>query len=125
MTHIIEYMINRWIKASRNTFDGMKVLWKERAFREEIFLSLIGLLAIWLMPLLGTLKLTLILLLIFLLIVEAINSAIEAVVDRISTEIHPLSKIAKDIGSAAVAMALIMNIIAWCFAIYSATIGYN
>jgi diacylglycerol kinase (ATP) len=112
-------MINRWIKASRNTFDGLKVLCKERAFREEIILSLIALIVIYFMPLAGILKLILILLLMLLPLVEAINSAIEAIVDRISTEIHPLSKIAKDIGSAAVAIALVMNIIAWCFAIFA------
>ena len=47
------------------------------------------------------------------LITELMNSAIEAVVDRIGTEHHELSGRAKDIGSAAVMMSLIMTVIVW------------
>jgi len=47
------------------------------------------------------------------LIVELINSAIEAAIDRISLENHNLSKRAKDIGSAAVMLALINVIATW------------
>lgn len=111
-------MINRWIKASRNTADGIKALWQERAFREELIASCIGLIALYFMPFASLLKLILVLLLMLLLVVEAINSAVEAVVDRISKEIHPLSKIAKDIGSAAIAIVIVMNLIAWGFAIF-------
>lgn len=108
-------MIKRWIKASRNTADGINVLLRERAFREELIFGAIGLVLLCFMPFTSLMKLLLVLLLILLLIVEAINSAIEAVVDRISLDRHPLSKAAKDIGSATVAMAIVMNIIAWLF----------
>lgn len=47
------------------------------------------------------------------MIVELINPAIEAVVDRISFERHPLSKNAKDFGSAAVFLALTLAVITW------------
>jgi len=47
------------------------------------------------------------------LLVELLNSAIEAVVDRISLEIHPLSKRAKDMGSAAQTIALLMVAAVW------------
>lgn len=47
------------------------------------------------------------------LIIELINSAIEAVVDRISLDQHPLSKNAKDMGSAAQSMALMMVATVW------------
>ena len=47
------------------------------------------------------------------LITELMNSAIEAVVDRIGTEHHELSGRAKDIGSAAVMVSLIMTVIVW------------
>lgn len=47
------------------------------------------------------------------LIVELLNSAIEAVVDRISLELHPLSKNAKDMGSTAQATALLMVGVVW------------
>ena len=47
------------------------------------------------------------------LIVELLNSAIEAVVDRIGLEINPLSKRAKDIGSAAVLLSLVTAAVIW------------
>lgn len=47
------------------------------------------------------------------LVVEMINSAIEAVVDRVSLDIHPLAKKAKDMGSAAVLLALANAILIW------------
>lgn len=49
---------------------------------------------------------------------ELINSAIEAVVDRISDEIHPLSGIAKDAGSAVVMTSLFISGILWLAALY-------
>jgi diacylglycerol kinase (ATP) len=49
------------------------------------------------------------------LLVELLNSAIEAVVDRISPEHHELSRRAKDCGSAAVMLSLIMCAFAWGF----------
>jgi len=50
---------------------------------------------------------------VLVLIVELINSAIEAVVDRISLERHPLSKNAKDLGSAAVLLACLLAAATW------------
>jgi diacylglycerol kinase (ATP) len=47
------------------------------------------------------------------LIVELLNSAIEATVDRISLDRHPLAKRAKDIGSAAVLLALLNVLVVW------------
>ncbi|WP_447747065.1 diacylglycerol kinase [Pseudomonas nicosulfuronedens] len=47
------------------------------------------------------------------LIVELLNSAIEAVVDRVSLELHPLSKNAKDMGSAAQFVALTIITVTW------------
>ncbi|WP_256126212.1 diacylglycerol kinase [Serratia marcescens] len=48
-----------------------------------------------------------------LLVVELLNTAIETVVDRISLELHPLSKRAKDLGGVARLVAVIMTIIIW------------
>ena len=47
------------------------------------------------------------------LIVELLNSAVEAVVDRVSAERHELSKRAKDIGSAAVLVTLMLAAAVW------------
>ncbi|EIX9211799.1 diacylglycerol kinase (plasmid) [Klebsiella pneumoniae] len=52
------------------------------------------------------------------LLVELLNSAIEATIDRISLEIHPLSKKAKDMGSAAQTFALITVAIVWGVLLY-------
>lgn len=49
----------------------------------------------------------------FALIVELLNSAIEAAVDRISQELHPLSRRAKDMGSAAQLMTLLLIAVVW------------
>ncbi|BCE02564.1 diacylglycerol kinase [Marinicellulosiphila megalodicopiae] len=55
----------------------------------------------------------------FMLIVELLNSAIEAVVDRVGLEKHELSGRAKDIGSAAVSLALIGYFVLWAAIIYT------
>jgi diacylglycerol kinase (ATP) len=60
----------------------------------------------------------LIVVLLLILIVELINSAIEAVVDRVSLERHSLSKNAKDFGSAAVLLTLIIAIATWSVVLY-------
>jgi diacylglycerol kinase (ATP) len=57
--------------------------------------------------------LILVLSLLLVLLVEFLNSAIEAVVDRISTEHHPLSGHAKDLGSVAVGLAAVMSALCW------------
>jgi diacylglycerol kinase (ATP) len=58
-------------------------------------------------------KLALVLSLLLVILVEFLNTAIEAAVDRISTERHPLAGLAKDLGSAAVLVSLVMAAAAW------------
>ena len=53
--------------------------------------------------------------LLFLMIVELLNSAVEAVVDRIGMERHELAGRAKDMGSAAVTIAIINTVLVWFF----------
>lgn len=111
MRHLI-----RLIKATRYSAHGIKALWrKEQAFRLEIVLSVILTPIIFSLPIASLLKLALILLLFLVLVVEAINSALEVIVDRISLEIHEQSKIAKDMGSAAVALVVLMNLGTWLY----------
>ena len=57
--------------------------------------------------------------LLLVLIVELINSALEAVVDRISLELHPLSKNAKDFGSAAVLLTCILAFATWAVVLFN------
>lgn len=72
-----------------------------------------GILVAFLLPLSGLEKIALIAVLMLVLIVELINSAIEAVVDRVSLDSNPLSKNAKDFGSAAVMLALLLAVATW------------
>jgi diacylglycerol kinase (ATP) len=93
---------------------GLRMAWKsEHAFRQELMVAIPAAIVALLLPVSPLEKLALIGVLIFVLIVELINSAIEAVVDRISFERHPLSKNAKDFGSAAVALAVLLAGATW------------
>ena len=105
---------SRLVNATRFTFKGLLAAWNnEEAFRLEVLGLLCVLpLAIWL----ASSYLQFALLWgsgLVIVIVELINSAIEAVVDRIGEERHELSGRAKDMGSAAVFMALVLSAIIW------------
>jgi diacylglycerol kinase (ATP) len=96
------------------SLDGLKTAWRnEHAFRQELLLVVPGIVIALLLPVPPVEKLALIGVLILLLVVELLNSAIEAVVDRVSFEHHPLSKNAKDFGSAAVMLTLILAGATW------------
>jgi diacylglycerol kinase (ATP) len=91
----------------------------EDAFRQELILvALLTPFALWLGDT-GVERALLIGCLILVLIVELLNSAIEATVDRISFENHRLAKRAKDIGSAAVMLALVNAGIVWLLIIFT------
>jgi len=72
-----------------------------------------------LLPISAFQKLALIGVLVLVLIVELINSAIEAVVDRVSLERHPLSKNAKDFGSAAVLLSCLLAGATWAVVLFN------
>ena len=100
--------------AYRYSLKGLRAAWRhEVAFRQEIALaSLLLPLALWL----GTNASERALLIgsvVIVIIVELLNSAIEAIVDRISTELHPLSGQAKDLGSAAVMLSMLLCLSCW------------
>jgi diacylglycerol kinase (ATP) len=85
----------------------------EDAFRQESLLAALLIPTALLMPLPGLAKALMIASVLLVLIVELLNSAIEAAIDRISLDHHRLSKRAKDIGSAAVLIALINVLTTW------------
>lgn len=85
----------------------------EAAFQQELLLLVILTPIALYLDVSVTAKILMICSVIFILITELVNSAIEAVVDRISLEIHPLSKHAKDMGSAVVLLAFIQAGIIW------------
>lgn len=106
--------LQRIFKAFGYSMDGFKAAWKyEHAFRQELLLVIIGSIVAVNLPVSAFQKLVLVGVLILVMVVELVNAAIEAVVDRISLERHPLSKRAKDLGSAAVFLAFVLAMIAW------------
>lgn len=94
--------------------DDLRHAWRhEAAFRQELLLVAV------LLPLglylgsNGSERALLAGSLLLILVVELLNSAVEAVVDRVSAEHHDLSKRAKDLGSAAVMLALVNAAVVW------------
>lgn len=106
--------VRRVINALRYSMDGLRAAYTgEDAFRQETLLAALLIpLALWL-PVSGLGKALMIASVLLVLAIELINSAIEAVVDRVSLDPHPLSKRAKDLGSAAVLLALINVAAVW------------
>ena len=106
--------ITRAFRAAINSWNGLIYAFKEEsAFRQELALSLFLIpLAIYL-PVTPIEKILLIASVILVLIIELLNSSVEAAIDRISFEVHDLSKRAKDFGSAAVMLALLLCALTW------------
>lgn len=104
----------RILAAAGYSWSGFKQAWEhEAAFREELLLLLVfAPAAFWLGQ---TAAETAILLMscLVVLITELLNSAVEAIVDLASPGIHPLAGRAKDIGSAAVFVALLQVLVVW------------
>ena len=104
----------RIVSATFNSFAGLRAAWKhEAAFRQECALALVLIpAAFWV----GRTTLEWLLLIgsvVLVLIVELLNSAVEVVVDRIGLDRHELSGRAKDLGSAAVFIALAFTGLTW------------
>lgn len=91
----------------------------EDAFRQEAILAAILIPTSFFLPVSGIGRALMIASVLLVLIVELLNSAIEAVVDRVSLDRHHLSKRAKDIGSAAVLLALINVVSVWACVIFN------
>jgi diacylglycerol kinase (ATP) len=106
--------LRRIVNASTFSITGLRAAWRhEASFRQEVLLCLVLLPAgLWL----GQTAVERSLLIgscLLVLIVELLNSAIEAVVDRIGLEPHPLAGQAKDLGSAAVLLSLVLVLVIW------------
>jgi diacylglycerol kinase (ATP) len=112
--------IKRVFAAIGYSLDGFRAAWQnEAAFRQEMLVAVIGTVIALSLRISAFEKLMLIGVLVLVLIVELINSAFEAVVDRISLEPHPLSKNVKDLGSAAVALAIGLAVAAWAVVLFN------
>ncbi|MEN9945307.1 MAG: hypothetical protein RLY18_1265 [Pseudomonadota bacterium] len=111
--------LTRAIHAAKNSWHGLVFAFKEEsAFRQElVLLVVLGPIAL-LLPVDHVEKALMICSLIMVLVIELLNSSVEAAIDRISFEHHDLSKRAKDFGSAAVILALLIAFVIWAAVLY-------
>ena len=110
--------LHRLWHATGYSLQGLRTAWGETAFRQEAIAAMVLLPAsVWLgrtwvetALLAGTVVL--------LMVVELLNTGIEAAIDRIGPEWHDLSKRAKDVGSAAVLLSLLLCAGVWGAALF-------
>jgi diacylglycerol kinase (ATP) len=111
--------LTRMLRAFEASGKGLVGAFREEAaFRQELALSLVVFpLGLWLGQT-GVERALLIAPMFIVLVVELLNSAIEATIDRIGLERHKLSGLAKDIGSAAVLMSLLLLAAVWILVLW-------
>jgi diacylglycerol kinase (ATP) len=106
--------LTRLINAARYSRDGLISAWRhEDAFRTEVLLAVVMVPLALLLPIPLVEKILLAGVVVLVLIVELLNTGIEAAIDRDSMEINPLGKRAKDYGSAAVMLSLLLAGCTW------------
>lgn len=116
--------IRRIINAFGYSVDGLKAAYRmEAAFRQVVWLNGVLVILIACLPFAMSVKMILLLASALSLIVELFNTGLEAVVDRIGSDYHPLSKVGKDVGSAAQLITLTLLFALWAMAIYNTFIA--
>lgn len=109
----------RAMLAAKYSWKGLKSAFRyEEAFRQEVFLACVTIPAALLVPASLNERLALIAVSLLVLIVELVNSSIEAVVDRVGMEEHELAGRAKDMGSAAVMLTIVLWVLVWAGVIF-------
>lgn len=104
----------RILHATGYSLAGLQAAYRgEAAFRQLLLLNLVLIPVACLVDVTRSERALLVMTPLLALIVELLNSAIEAAIDRISLAIHPLSKQAKDMGSAAQLLAIILIAVTW------------
>lgn len=106
--------LRRILSAFGYSLSGLRAAYRnEDAFRQECLLAAVLIPVALMLSQPGMAKALMIASVLLVLVVELLNSAVEAAIDRISLDRHRLSKRAKDIGSAAVLIALINVLATW------------
>lgn len=104
----------RLVSAFRNSVAGFRHAYAtEDAFRQELLLLTVAIPLSVALPVTALEHLVLVVSMVFVLVVEILNTAIESTVDRIGFERHPLAGKAKDLGSSAVLLSLLMTGLCW------------
>ena len=113
-------MLQPIFNAARNSLAGVAAAARnEGAFQVELAVCVVLVpLGLWLGGT-GVERALLVSSVLIVLCAELVNTALESAVDRISLEIHPLAKRAKDIGSAAVLLALVNAGVVWLLVLFS------
>ena len=102
-----------WNAAGYSVSGLRAALHHEAAFRQELAIAAVLLVVAVVLPAKLTQTALLVLAIVIVLLAELVNYAIKAVVDHTSTDRHPLAKRAKDVGSAAVLVALVSCVLIW------------
>ena len=106
--------VRRLVNAFFYSLSGLALAFRhESAFRQEIVLALVLVPVALVLPVAAVERVLLIGSVLLVLIVELLNSSVEAAIDRIGFDTHRLSKRAKDLGSAAVLLALGLLLLTW------------
>lgn len=106
--------LRRIVNATVFSLAGLRTAWRgEAAFRQECWLAVVLVPAAFWLGVTAVERALLIGTCLLVLIVELLNSAVESVVDRVGMEHHELSGRAKDLGSAAVLMSLVLTAVTW------------
>jgi diacylglycerol kinase (ATP) len=109
----------RILKAFGYSIDGLAGAWRtEGAFRQEVLFAVVLIPGSCFLPVTMLEHALLVASVLLVLVVELLNSAMEAAIDRISMDRHPLSKKAKDTGSAAVLLAIVTAMVTWGAILY-------
>ncbi len=111
--------INRLLHATGYSLQGLRAGWGETAFRQEAIASVVLIPAAFWVGRSWLEIAALIAVVIFVMVTELLNTGIETAIDRIGPEWHDLSKRAKDMGSAAVLLSVLLCLGVWSAALYS------
>ncbi len=110
--------MDRLYRATINTWNGLKsAVRTEAAFRQEIAVLLVAIPLAFMVGETGWTRLALIGVVIFVMVVELLNTAIEKLADRITRDNDMQIGTVKDIGSAAVGLALLLAGAVWLLAL--------
>ena len=106
--------LRRLINALFYSLSGLRLAYRhESAFRQEMVLAAVLVPLAFVLPVTNVERVLLIAAMLLVMVVELLNSSVEAAVDRIGFDTHRLSKRAKDLGSAAVLMTLMLLGTTW------------